>query len=128
MTTQIERDKIVTLYRPVGPEELALIKETQFQKFPPRLFHQPIFYPVTNLEYAEQIARDWNVPASGSGFVTQFDIESDYLNQFPIQNVGGMIHNEYWIPAEQLEEFNSHIVGEIKIIREFYAEKNDSRT
>src|SRR5215203_1674703 len=114
MTTQIERDKIVTLYRPVGPEELALIKETQFQKFPPRLFHQPIFYPVTNLEYAEQIARDWNVPASGSGFVTQFDIESDYLNQFPIQNVGGMIHNEYWIPAEQLEEFNSHIVGEIK--------------
>ena len=83
---------------------------------------------MTNLDYAIQIARDWNVPASGSGFVTQFEVESDYLNQFPVQNVGGMIHNEYWIPAEQLEEFNSHIVGEIRIIKEFYSEKNSPQT
>jgi hypothetical protein len=73
----MEKNKTVTVYRPVGPKELALIKEAQFRKFPPRLFHQPIFYPVTNLEYAIQIARDWNVPASGSGFVTQFEVESD---------------------------------------------------
>ena len=123
MPTQTKNNKTTTLFRPVGPEELALIKESNFRKFPPRLFHQPIFYPVTNLPYAEQIARDWNVPASGSGFVTEFDVETDYLNQFPIQNVGGTIHNEYWIPAEQLEEFNSHIVGEIRVIREFYPEK-----
>jgi hypothetical protein len=70
-----------------------------------------------------QIARDWNVSASGSGFVTQFEVDSDYLSQFPVQNVGGWIHNEYWVPAEQLEEFNDHIVGEIKVIREFYPEK-----
>ena len=109
--------KTTTLYRPVGPEELELIKESKFKKFPPRLFHQPIFYPVTNFEYAEQIARDWNVPASGSGFVTQFEVETEYLVQFPIQNVGGFIHNEYWIPAESLEEFNNHIVGEITITK-----------
>ena len=30
-----------------------------------------IFYPVMNEEYAIQIARDWNLPASGSGFVTR---------------------------------------------------------
>ena len=118
--------KTTTLYRPVGPEELELIKDTGFKKFPPRLFHQPIFYPVTNLEYAEQITREWNVPAYGSGFVTQFDIDSDYLSQFPIQNVGGLIHDEYWIPAEQLEEFNSHIVGQITISREFRAQQQNS--
>ena len=117
--------KTTTLYRPIGPEELELIKEAKFKKFPPRLFHQPIFYPVTNFEYAEQIARDWNVPASGFGFVTQFEVETEYLEQFPIQNVGGFIHNEYWIPAERLEEFNSHIVGDIIITREYYPQKDN---
>lgn len=61
-----------TLYRPVGPKELALIEASGWTAFPPRLPEQPIFYPVTNEEYAIQIARDWNVPASGSGFVTCF--------------------------------------------------------
>jgi hypothetical protein len=56
--------------------------------------------------------------------VTQFEVESNYLSLFDLQNVGGWIHNEYWIPAEELEEFNNHIIGDIKIIREFYAEKN----
>lgn len=111
-----------TLYRPVGPKELALIKESGYTKFPPRLFHQPIFYPVTNEEYAVQIARDWNVKASGSGFVTQFEVETEHLQKYPVQNVGGWIHNEHWIPAEELEDFNKHIVGPIKVIREFYPE------
>ncbi len=58
---------IVTLYRPVGPEELELIKNSGWKAFPPRLPEQPIFYPVVQKEYAVRIARDWNVPASGRG-------------------------------------------------------------
>jgi hypothetical protein len=50
-----------TLYRPVGQEELNLIKSSGYREFPPRLPHQPIFYPVLNEEYATQIARDWPV-------------------------------------------------------------------
>jgi hypothetical protein len=60
----------VTLWRPVGPKELELIKASGMREFPPRLPDQPIFYPVLTEAYATQIARDWNVPASGSGFVT----------------------------------------------------------
>jgi len=61
---------VVTLFRPVGPSELRLIRDTGWRSFPPRLPEQPIFYPVTNLEYAVQIARDWNVTASGAGFAS----------------------------------------------------------
>ncbi len=68
-----------TLYRPVGPQELALIEAGDWAGFPSRLPDQPIFYPVMNEEYAIQIARDWNVPASGSGFVTRFEVDSEYL-------------------------------------------------
>lgn len=49
--------KTVTLYRPVGPEELKLIEASGWKSFPPRLPEQLIFYPVTNEEYAIQIVR-----------------------------------------------------------------------
>lgn len=112
----------ITLYRPVGPNELKLIEDSGFKRFPPRLEQQPIFYPVMNEEYAAQIARDWNVPASGSGFVTKFEVVKSYVEKFEIQNVGGKIHNELWVPAEELEEFNDNIVGKIEVVREFYPE------
>jgi hypothetical protein len=62
---------VITLYRPVGFKELALIAASEWREFPPRLPEQPVFYPVTNEAYAIQIARDWNVKASGAGFVTK---------------------------------------------------------
>jgi hypothetical protein len=111
----------ITLYRPVGPQELKLIEESGFRGFPPRLPDQPIFYPVTNQPYATQIARDWNVKASGAGFVTRFAVRAEYLAKFQVQTVGGAMHTEYWIPAEELPEFNSNIVGLIEVIEEFRA-------
>ena len=112
-------NELTTLYRPVGPKELELIEQSGWKKFPPRLPEQPIFYPVMNEEYAIQIARDWNVPASGFGYVTMFNVRTDYVKKFPIQNVGGIIHNELWVPAEELEEFNSNIIGLIEVTKTF---------
>ena len=115
----MQTNNLTILYRPVGPKELALIEKSEWKKFPPRLPEQPIFYPVMNEEYAIQIARDWNVPASGSGYVTKFAVNRDYVKKFQVQNVGGEIHNELWVPAEELEEFNNNIVGLIEVTKEF---------
>jgi hypothetical protein len=111
-----------TLYRPVGPHELALIEASGWMEFPPRLPGQPIFYPVLNEEYATQIARDWNMRASGSGFVTRFRVDAAYLQRFPRQVVGGAAHEELWVPAEELPEFNRHIVGRIEVVSAFHGE------
>lgn len=108
----------ITLYRPVGPAELALIQESGFRRFPPRLPEQPIFYPVVQLEYARKIARDWNVKASGAGYVTRFLLPADYVAKHREQTAGGQQHTEYWIPAEELDEMNDQIVGLIEIIEE----------
>jgi hypothetical protein len=109
----------VILWRPVGPTELALIRESGMRAFPPRLPEQPIFYPVLSEEYAVKIARDWNVPASGSGFVTRFQVRKDFLDAYGVEEAGGRAHQEYWIPAEELDAFNAAIVGEIEVVREF---------
>lgn len=96
------------------------MEESGWTKFPPRLEHQPIFYPVTNEAYATQIARDWNVKESGSGYVTEFDVESAYVSRFEIHTVGSSQHQELWVPAEELDDFNLHIVGKIRVISEFH--------
>lgn len=109
----------VTLFRPVGPAELALIKAANRRAFPPRLPDQPIFYPVLTEAYARKIARDWNVPASGSGFVTRFSVQARFLARYCVQDAGGIEHQEYWIPAEDLDAFNTAIVGTIEVIAHF---------
>ena len=108
-----------TLYRPVGPKELALIAASGFREFPPRLPQQPIFYPVLNEEYARQIARDWNVKDSGAGYVTRFVVRSGFLAKYPPQRVGGAVHEELWIPAGELPAMNQNMVGLIEVIAEF---------
>jgi hypothetical protein len=114
-------NRTIILYRPVGPEELDLIRQSGFRAFPPRLPEQPIFYPVLTEDYAVKIARDWNVKASGAGFVTRFAVLAGFLEAYPVQRAGGSAHLEYWIPAEHLPAFNGAIVGEIEVIAEFRA-------
>ncbi len=106
------------LFRPVNQAELDLIEQSVWTSFPPRLPQQPIFYPVTSEEYAIQISKEWNVPAYGIGYVTRFAVKTDYLTKFKVENVGGQIHNELWVPAEELTEFNNNIVGQIEVIKE----------
>lgn len=113
-----------TLYRPVGQPELDLIAASDWRRFPPRLDWQPIFYPVTNEPHANRLARDWNTKDDENGnvgYVLRFEVDTDYLAQFDIQQVGDDACLEYWIPAEQLGTFNDHIVGEIEVIREYRA-------
>jgi hypothetical protein len=109
----------VLLFRPTGPAELELVRASGFKRWPPRLLDQPIFYPVTNEEYAIQIARDWNVKASGSGFVTRFQVRRVFMKRYSVQRVGSSEHTEWWVPAEELESLNDNIVGLIEVIHEF---------
>src|SRR6266404_1195389 len=105
----------ITLYRPVGPKELELIAASGYREFPARLPEQPIFYPVLNEEYARQIAREWNVSASGAGYITRFALKAEFATRYPAQKVGSSIHQELWIPAEDLTEVNQNIVGLIEV-------------
>jgi hypothetical protein len=52
MSEQTEQPQTTVLFRPTGGNELALIRQLNFRAFPPRLYWQPIFYPVLFEEYA----------------------------------------------------------------------------
>lgn len=96
------------------------------REFPQRLENQPIFYPVVNLDYARQIAREWNTPdaESGfSGFVTKFEVSSTYLSKFELHTAGSAAHREYWIPAKELGVFNKAINGQISVEEGFFGQE-----
>ena len=112
----------LTLYRPVGQKELDLIAATGFSAYPPRLSWQPIFYPVLTEDYAAFIAREWNTKDADNGsvgYVTRFQVRRSHLAKYETHEVGGRDFTEYWIPAEELDEFNVNIVGPIEVIAEY---------
>ena len=112
-------EEVVVLWRPTGQEEIELVRAGGSKRWPPRLPDQPIFYPVLNEDYAIRIARDWNVKASGDGYVTRFAVRKSHLDQYDVHQVGGETILEYWIPAERLEELNDNIVGTIEVVGKF---------
>lgn len=108
------------LYRPVGTAELTLIEQSGYKEFPPRLPEQPIFYPVLNQTYAREIAEKWNAKTlDRKGYVTKFEIDDAYGSSFEVHTVGNSTHRELWVPAEELANFNSHIIGRIEIVDTF---------
>lgn len=114
------------LFRPVGKKELELIEQSGFKAFPPRLPDQPIFYPVVMEKYAAEIAERWNTKDSHSGYVgyvTRFEVADDFICNYKMEQAGSRYHLEYWIPSEDLAEFNENIIGPIEVIRTFKGEK-----
>jgi hypothetical protein len=100
----------VTLWRPVGQADLDLTAQSGWTRFPPRLPGQPIFYRVLNEAYATKIAGDRATSAACCA-------SRSTGVRGTVRAATGGIH-ELWIPAEQLEEFNDHIVGRIELVSE----------
>jgi hypothetical protein len=113
------------LFRPVGLYEHGLIWDSGMREFPARSAHQPIFYAVTNAEYARQIARNWNTHDEKSGlagFVTAFSVDKDFLSRFEPHTLGSSQHEEYWIPSSELSSFNKAIAERIRVEDAFLGE------
>lgn len=112
----------MTLYRPVGQKELDLIIASGSKAYPPRLGWQPIFYPVVSKDYAAFIAREWNTKDANNGsvgYVARFKVLRSHIDKYKTHEVGGRDFTEYWIPAEELDDFNVNLVGPIEVIAEY---------
>jgi hypothetical protein len=111
------------LFRPVGLAELVLLFRSEMRAFPPRLPEQPIFYPVLSERYAAQIAAEWNTKADALvGYVTRFVVSDAYGGSFASRTVGSREHQELWVPAEELERFNSEIDGPITVTSAYFGD------
>lgn len=79
-------------------------------------------------EYGARIAREWNTKdaANGSvGYVLRFDVDDEYLSRHDVHQVGGRDCREYWIPADELDDFNAHLTTTVVVIAAFRAANGD---
>ena len=51
-----------------------------------------------------------------AGKVTRFAVDAGFVARYPVRIVGASVHEESWVPAENLAEFNRHILGPIGVI------------
>ena len=65
------------------------------------------------------------MPSYKNGFVTEFELSNRYLSKFKIEKVGLDHHTELWVPAEELEEFNSEIIDQINVIEAYDSNPNN---
>ncbi len=117
-------ESTTVLYRPVGRRELELIRESGFRAFPPPPPGQSKFKPTLTREYAAEVARNWSAKektrACSDVYVTRFHVDSAFLSRYSQHQVAGSIHREYFIPAEELDEFNGQIRGIIELVAEYH--------
>ncbi len=109
------------MYRPCNQAEWDLVEQSGFKAWPPRLYYQPIFYPVTNIGYARRVNL-WNVKEYGIGYITKFEVSREFADRYETHVVGGSEDTEWWIPSEDLEELNRSIVGKIEIVETHHRE------
>lgn len=55
--------------------------------------------------------------------MTEFEVNDEYIKRYKVQCVGDNCHQELWIPAEELKNFNDNIIGVIQIKEAFYGDK-----
>jgi hypothetical protein len=74
----------ITLYQPVGLEEIQAIKASEWTALPPHDIEQPIFRPVTSEVLAAKLARDWNAAHTTyrRGYVVRFEVLKGFLDAY----------------------------------------------
>ena len=116
----------VDLFRPVGLYELALIQQADYRRYPPRLPEQPIFYPVLDRGYAEEIASRWNPPDPNSGYmgaVTRVTVPTEAIASYPEQVVGDSHHRELWVPAAEQAALEDRFLAPIEVLAAWVGER-----
>jgi len=109
-----KRKNITTLYRVIDASELAALQALHFRKFP--ACAEPVFYPTLTRHFALETLRQTAGISTQKGYLTCFKICARYVRDFEVQTLSGEIHDELWVPAEELPVFNEKIVGRISLL------------
>ena len=118
------------LYRPLSAEDYRQIETLEFSGFPPRSDGQPLFTALLSREGAAGIARRMKIEkqAEHTVYVVGFLVEDAYIRQFPVQNSDQPERSALWIPAEEIDILNQHLVGKIRMLDRFTIDRAEGDT
>lgn len=69
-------------------------------------------------------SRSWNLVRWADSIVLLYrPVGVETARRYPVQIAGGSSDRELWVPAEELADFNRHIVGIISVVEAFTGER-----
>ena len=115
------------LYRPLSAEEYRAVEEKGFTGFPPRSEEQPLFTALLSEEGATQIARHMRIAKTAENliYVVSFLVDDAYIRQFPVQHANEWNRRALWIPADEVDILNQHLIGKIRLIASYQIDRSD---
>ncbi|MCQ2408197.1 MAG: hypothetical protein MJ065_06670 [Oscillospiraceae bacterium] len=115
------------LYRPLISEEYRAVEAMGFEGFPPRSEEQPLFTALLSEEGATQIARHMRISKATENFiyVVSFIVDDAYIRQFPVQHAKERERQALWIPADEVEILNQHLIGRIRLLASYQIDRSD---
>lgn len=113
------------LYRPLNAEEFHAVEARSFRGFPPRSDEQPLFTALLSEEGASQIAKHMRIAkeAENTVYVVSFLVEDAYIRQFPVQHAEERNRRALWLPAEEVDILNQHLIGTIRVIASYQIDR-----
>ena len=116
--SDVSSDVTTALWRPMGQQELRLVREAGGRRWPALRSHQTHFFPMLDEDFAIRAAQNWNL-FGPVRYVARFHVETGFLGRYSTRSFGGSATPMLWVAAEELDEFNAHIVGSIEVVHEF---------
>ena len=115
------------LFRPISAEEYKAIEAKEFRGFPACSPEQPLFSALLSQVGATNIAKHMRMEkqAERTAYVVGFLVDDAFIRQFPVQYADEPDSRALWIPAEDLEILNQHLIGKIRIIDRFTVDRAD---
>lgn len=115
------------LYRPLRADEYRAVEALDFKGFPPARADQPLFSVLLSEEGAVQIASRMRLAKTSEStvYVVSFAVDDAYIRQFPVHKGVSREREALWIPAEELEILNQHLIGKIQVISMFEIDRSD---
>ena len=115
------------LYRPLNADEFHEVEARSFRGFPPRPAEQPLFTALLSEEGASQIARHMRIAKACDNivYVVKFLVEDAYIRQFPVQHVQERNRRALWIPADEIDILNQHLIGDIRVLASYEIDRAD---
>lgn len=115
------------LYRPLSAEEYSQIAERQFTGFPPCRDGQQLFTLLLSQQGAEAIARRMRIAKQSEPvvYVVSVNAEDAFIRQYPVQHKEDPDRRAVWIPADEVDILNQHLVGKIRLIEQFNVDHAD---
>ena len=109
----------IALYQAMSPQQLAALIRADWRRIEPDQGGERFFYLKINQRYAEMIARQWEVPLHGAGYVVRLILPEPVMKYFDLETVAYEEHLEYRVPTCELDRINHHLVGEVSIVSAF---------